>query len=281
MTIIKGKKILIIGANSVLVSKILTQLESCFVVGLINNNDNRVNYSNFFKIYSNFDLLIKEQKHFDIVFLIAAYIPYGNMDLPGKMLFNTNIDLIVKTVKTYEEARIVFTSSVSVYGTPQNDVINIDSAFNKPNLYGLSKLAGETIIKMQRSFGIVRLTSLYGIGVTSDTFINRIIKQAKTDRIIKIFGSGKRLQNYIHIEDAAEILIKVASLQENLVILGVSKESHSNLDIAQIISEKTNAKVVCEGIDLSNNYLYDAEECYKKISFHPQKEFKQGLIEMI
>jgi len=281
MAIIRRKEILIVGANSIFASKIIEQLENCHIVGLINNNDNRVDYNRFEKIYSNLDILIKDHKYFDLIFLIAAYIPYGKMELPDKRLLNSNIDLIAQIVKTYCESRIVYTSSVAVYGTPLNKVINIDSEFNNPNLYGLTKLAGETIIKMHKSYGIIRLSSLYGIGVTSDNFINRLIRQANEDKVIKIFGTGKRLQNYIHIDDAVEILIKVATLDENIVMLGVSKESHSNIEIANIVSEKTKSKIMHVGNDSSCDFIYEAEECFKKISFYPKKDFKQSVIELI
>jgi len=281
MAIIQNKKILIVGANSLIASKIVAQLVNCHVVGLINNNDNRVDYNSFEKVHSSLNSLIKENKHFDLIFMIAAYIPYGKMDVPDKKLFISNIDIIAQIVKAYSESRIVFTSSVAVYGNPISRVIRIGSAFNNPNLYGLTKLAGETIIKMHKSYGIIRLSSLYGCGVTSDTFINRLIRQANEDNTIKIFGTGKRLQNYIHIDDAVEIMIKVAVLDENIVMLGVSKESHSNIEIANIVSEKTKANIIYVGIDESCDYLYDAEDCFKKISFYPQKEFKQSVIEMI
>src|SRR5690606_21925531 len=103
------------------------------------------------------------------------------------------------------------TSTVSVYeGIQDGRLIDESTPVSASTPYALSKLWGEQIVSKQRDFAILRLSSVYGAGMTPHTFIHRIIQQALDTGRITIFGRGDRLQNYIYVDDAANMLMQLS-----------------------------------------------------------------------
>ncbi len=270
---IENKKILIVGANGFLASHLSKSLFNNHLYGLINENDERINYSLYKKIYTNIDSLFEEQKEFDHIYYLAAKIPYGNLNSPTKDILNTNISLLLKISEYYKNARIIYSSSVSVYGNPTSNLITLNSPYNNPTLYGLTKLSGENILKFHKSHAIIRFSSIFGIGCNEHTFIPKILNNALKHKKITIFGKGLREQNYILVEDAVQFLINAANHSENLTILGVASKSYSNIKIAKTISKKTNAIITkTNDIDNSPSMNYDGELSYKKIGYYPKRD---------
>lgn len=174
---------------------------------------------------------------YDFVFHLAAKVPYGQMNSKDQELVIANIDLTSRLCRQFATARFIFTSSVSVYGSTQEKVITESTPINTASLanYAATKLAGELIVQQNKSYAIVRLSSLYGPGMAPKTFIPIIVNSAKTKNVITLFGDGKRHQNYLFVEDAARLLLNLAESEKNGLILGVSPETLSNKQVAEKI----------------------------------------------
>src|SRR3546814_4256074 len=78
-----------------------------------------------------------------------------------------------------------------------------------------------------------------------------------SDLNITIFGDGSRCQNYIHVEDAANMLIALGSSPKNGLFLGTGEQSYSNLEIARIVQEFTNCKIEFTGVDNTSSFSYN------------------------
>lgn len=217
---------------------------------------------------------------YDVVFLVAAAIPYGSLNSPSKELLEANVKLVLTTVSRFEHAKIVFASSVSVYGTPVG-TIHEQSPFNAPNMYGLSKLAGEFIVRQHDRYAILRYSSLYGRGMTPDTFLPRIIQQAGERGIITLYGNGERCQDYLHVSDAAELALSAARTEKNGIYLGVNGTSVSNLDAAQAVQTFFPACIInFTGVDNSPSFIYDNSFTREELDFSPQHSLAGGIKEL-
>lgn len=217
---------------------------------------------------------------FDVIFLVAAAVPYGSMDSPDKALLEANVRLVLATVSRFAHARIVFASSVSVYGTPAG-TIHEQSPFIAPNMYGLSKLAGEFIIRQHSRYAILRYSSLYGSGMTPDTFLPRIIQQAREQGIITLYGNGERRQDYLHVSDAAELALNAAHTEKNGVYLGVNGISVSNLEAAQAVQTCfPTCSIIFTGVDNSPSFIYDNTFTQNELGFRPQYSLTSGIKEL-
>jgi UDP-glucose 4-epimerase len=104
---------------------------------------------------------------------------------------------------------LVFASSREVYGETMCCITREEDQTNPKNLYGLTKLAGEQILRYLNRrrglrFAILRFTSLYGPG--GDQYATSIIvKRALSGQEILILG-GSQILNLIHVRDAARAI---------------------------------------------------------------------------
>lgn len=277
------KKILITGATGFLALHILKRLNvnDSYVCGLVKSGSNSENFKNYQIIYDNVDDLIKHEKEFHIIFHCASYIPYQKENKPCTDLIIANIQLTTTLALNYDRARFIYASSVSVYGQPIHLPLKISSPFNNPNLYGLSKLASESIVRNLRSYAIIRFTSLIGLGMKDVSFIPKVINRAKEFGEITLIGDGERLQDYIDVRDAARLCTIMADLSQNEIILGVSGNALTNYDILKAISEITGIIINQRGNDNSSSFFYDVGNTFRNIGFIPNHPILETIKEMV
>lgn len=257
-------KVLLTGATGFLGSYVLNMLldRKDQVTCLIHQKDLCV--SGIKKAYALGDL----EKDYEVIYHTAAYIPYGQMDANCDLLFKVNVDLTYALLQSNPTARFVFPSSTSVYGALLNK-IHLDSGLDKSNPYAASKIAAEKGVSDHPSFSIIRFTSLVGKGMKPVTFLPKIILEAKGKSKITLFGDGSRLQNYLDIRDAAQLFVRAGLRTKNLIFLGVSDMSHSNLEVAKKVSSLTGAEIEKVGQDPSVSKVYDYQTSHKLINYTP------------
>ncbi len=272
------QNILVVGANSFIGSNLITALKknpANFIVGVYHTNVDKLHQD--IKNISINDI-DKQINSFDFVYLIGAFIPESNhIGFEGrKRLFESNVLLIHQITSLFPDAKIVLCSSVSVYASSHN-TINENSSLGGINEYGISKLWGEKIVSNCKRYAIVRCSSVYGQGMKMNTFLPRCIFQAINDKEIIIYGNGERSQDYIHVSDVAEFLIKAAKCNESGIFLGVSGKSIANIEVAKIIASKAKAKITFKGIDNSPSFVYDNEYTCDKLSYRARANFEKGI----
>ena len=219
---------------------------------------------------------------FDTVFLLASYIPYSGKDEPDNRLIEINVNLPLTVSKTFRRSKIIFASSVAVYGAHDNEITE-NTGFNGPSLYGLSKLSGEFIIQHHPRYSILRFSSLYGKGMTSATFLPAIIRNAREKRTISLFGDGSRRQDYLHVRDAANYCINAALYGNNETYLGVNGRSFSNLNVAKMIQKELTGgcEIHLDGSDNSSSFIYNCNYSKSMLQYTPQISLKQGIRELL
>jgi len=125
--------------------------------------------------------------------------------------------------------RVVYPSSASVYGTAEALPIREDCRFAPISQYGVHKMISEELVaSYARQFGtsasIVRLFSVYGCGLRKQLLWDACCKFAKQDNIF--LGTGDEVRDWLHVEDAAELLLTAAEYSSTLcpVVNGGSGE---------------------------------------------------------
>lgn len=272
--------VLIVGPDGFLASQLLQRLAllpHVTVIGLGKRAESGNLKSNY---YNDFRLLKKEHPEIELIFLLGSYIPYGKFHVPHTDFITDNIQIVAELSLSYPDARIVFSSSVSVYGTPAQLPIGLSSPFCNPDLYGLSKLAGEAIVRNHKRYAIIRFSSIIGRGMRALTMIPKMIEASHTGTIT-VQGEGSRLQNYIDVRDAAEMCLQAAKMDENIIVLGVGERSYTNLEVANYIKSLTQANIEFTGKDSSPSFVYDSEESYRILDFRPGYSLEQSLNDII
>jgi UDP-glucose 4-epimerase len=275
------KKILITGASGFLAKSVINFLvsENAEIVAL--TRPGAVPRDKIFSsAYDNLDALLLAENEFSSIFHLAAYIPDGAMNQPDHRLVNDNILLTGRLVNAYSNSRFVYASSVAVYGRPHVLPIEVESPYINPDLYGLSKLAGEAIVRNHPNHAIIRFSSIIGGGLKANSFIPTIIEKALKTRMITILGDGRRKQNYIDVRDAASLCLAAAKDRRNIITLGVADRSYSNREVAKIVADQTRAEVTFTGTDDSPSFSY-GDSVSIQLNYQPRYSLEQTIFEMI
>ncbi len=178
-------------------------------------------------------------KNIDIIFHLAA-------QSSGEPAYdNPKKDLITNGIGTFNVAKfaiknnikkVIYLSSVAVYGNTNEKKINENSHKNPDSLYGVSKLTGEFYIKQtlkntKTKYTIFRLVSTFGPGEDLNNLKKGIISIYSNflwrDKPVIVKGSQERIRDLIYIDDVIAILYETISNKKsnnNIYNLSYSKK---------------------------------------------------------
>jgi nucleoside-diphosphate-sugar epimerase len=275
-------KSLIIGANGFLaneLAQILSETENLHGVFRSQINANRENCFQAQYLSSDLETIPND---FDTVYLLASFIPYSGMNKPDVRFIETNIDLVSRTVKHFTNCRLIFASSVAVYGNNLNAPLTESSNFCMPSLYGLSKIAGEAIVQNHKNFAVVRFSSIYGKNMNRNTFLPKITDAATFEKKVILYGDGSRRQDYLYVEDAANFCIAAAQSNENAIFLGANGKSVSNLEAALMLKKYLpDTEIQFHGVDNSPSFVYENDFTKNKLNFEVKHHLSQSIQTLI
>ncbi len=132
--------------------------------------------------------------------------------------FDSNV-LTTQTVLEFARlrgsTRVVLASSAGVYGCATDMPIRTDAPCNPISPYGVNKQISELLAhQYARHFGvrvaIVRLFSVYGAGLRKQLLWDACRKLDRGER--SFFGTGAETRDWIHVADAARLMILAADL---------------------------------------------------------------------
>jgi nucleoside-diphosphate-sugar epimerase len=105
--------------------------------------------------------------------------------------------------------RVVHGSTIGVYGEPPEGPIRNDSPLEPVNIYGVTKLLGEDVVKSfadQVPAAIARIAETYGPG---DRRLLKLFKGAEQGVALQI-GNGRNLHHLVHVDDLCDGLLAAA-----------------------------------------------------------------------
>lgn len=128
-----------------------------------------------------------------------------------------NVELTRKIVEAApEEARVIFSSSISVYGKrlTQNPA-DENSPLHPDTAYAKTKLEAEGIVSKRENSVILRIGPVYGEGFGEYFKVLRMIEKGK----MRIIGDGKNRIPFVHAEDVAEALVRALEKGSGVYVL--------------------------------------------------------------
>ena len=217
----------------------------------------------------------------DAVLHLAAFIPYGKLNEPSEDFERVNVTLTKNLALAYPEARWVFASSVSVYGSCTDEVITAETNCQPDSLYALSKTRAEQVVAQLKNAAIIRFSSLIGKGMKPVSVVPKWIQQAKNEGRISVWGQGIRTQNYLDVRDAAELVHLLAMNDFQGIVLGVAPREYTNVEVAGFIAELLPAEIVHTPHADDAGVHYDDHSTHNRIGFIPKFELRETIREMI
>ena len=132
-------------------------------------------------------------------------------------------------------------STDEVYGSTKDNFFSEKEILNPSSPYSASKASAEMICKsLQKTYGlnlnIVRPANNYGIFQQPEKLIPFSILSLISNNNIEIYGEGKNIRHWVHVEDTCSAIFKVMSgSYENEIFNIGSGEYMNNLDLAKQI----------------------------------------------
>lgn len=126
-------------------------------------------------------------------------------------------NLIKAVKKSNKIPRVVYASTVTVYGMTSEFPVSETAKENPITTYDLHKLFAEQLLEMATRQGFLssvslRLANVYGPSLTNHSasdrgVLNKIVCEAVNGKDLQVFGSGDYLRDYIYIDDVTSAFI--------------------------------------------------------------------------
>lgn len=184
--------------------------------------------------------LKKALKEIDIVYHLAAKVSTPFSDQRShefEQVNNWGTAELVYAVESSSVKKLIYLSSVSVYGAASEEIVTNDTIPNPQTFYGITKLRGESHVnRISNALKtiIIRCGNVYGYSKSMrfDAVINKFMFDSNFNSKISIHGDGNQYRSFIHIDKVTEVLSK---LSEDSMILGVKNLTEHNLSVIDIV----------------------------------------------
>jgi len=211
---------------------------------------------------------ICDKKIFDKVNKYCSYILHLAGQSSGEISFEDPIDDLQKnTISTlnvikfgieHRIKKLIYASSMSIYGDKINGMANEDDNLNPISCYGVSKLASEHYLKIfskDLPYISLRMFNVYGPGQDLNNLkqgmVSIFISQALKNNKIVVKGSLDRFRDFIYINDVVDVWYKLTI-----------NNKISNVAINVGTGEKTTVKSLLEKINskfINSNYFSEGD----------------------
>jgi len=247
-----------------------------------------------------FELLDSLFEGADVIVHLAA--------IPGLVRCNENPDEAISvnvfgTYQVLEAARrhsvqkVIFSSSAASYGVPKILPVKEDHPLNPMNLYGVTKLAGEKLMRVYHdNFDMetvtLRFGNIYGVGLFSkdNTVIPKFVKLGLGGKPLTIYGDGSSTREYVHVDDIVQSIEKViSSTGIGGEVYNVGAHSVKIREIADIVSRNI---FEANGVQIDSTNLpervgetkyleYDYSKIISELGYKPSWDVDRGIRQLI
>lgn len=237
-----------------------------------------------------------EAYQFDYVYHLAAYAAEGLSHFIRRFNYQNNligsINLINAAVN-FKVKRLVFTSSIAVYGTNELPLIETQNP-NPEDPYGIAKYAVEMDLRnAHEMFGlnytIFRPHNVYGPNQNiNDKYRNVVgifMNQISKNLPLTVFGDGEQSRAFSYIDDVAPYIAESVHLKaaENEVFNIGGGVAFTVNTLASQVMKAMEAEVELSYLEERNEvvHAYSSHEKFKRI-FNPELEtnLENGLEKM-
>jgi UDP-glucose 4-epimerase len=239
-----------------------------------------------------FNSLLDATKDSEFIFHLAAVsnvnVAFENPITAVRLNSEGTVN-ILEAARQNKTKRVIFASTVWVYGGAKGINVNEESPFYMPgagHIYTSTKIASELYCHdywelYEMPFTIMRYGIPYGPRARSGTVVPIFVRKALAGEPLTIYGDGSQYRNFIYVEDLAD---------GNLACLSDKAENQTyNLEGKRPISVKEVAETIKKLIgNVSIEYkpqrpgdyegkVVSAEKAMNEINWEPKVEFEEGM----
>jgi UDP-glucose 4-epimerase len=307
-----GKRILVIGGSGLIGSHVVDQLLQTqvkevivydnFCRGTLDNLENALQdprchiYKDGGDILHQ-DILNRAMEGIDGVFHLAAVWLLQCHEYP-QTAFEVNVrgtfNVISAAIKN-KVARVVFSSSASVYGDALTAVITEEHAYNNFTFYGATKIAGEHFFKsLGHRYGLdwvgLRYMNVYGPRQDYQgayiAVMHKILDRIERGESPIVYGDGSQCYDFIYVEDVARSNILAMQSNASGKCYNVGRGIGTSIkELTEMLLELTNSKLGIKyepaGLTFVTNRIGCPKGASKDLNFDWKVDLRQGLQQLI
>lgn len=246
------KNILITGATGNLGALLIEKLKNFKIYAITNhdfyNENSKVKwiYADLLDAEKLFDALSEIPK-IDIVIHLAAIIPNNNKDNLNYILNEKMTSNLLEVIKKYDVEKIIFSSSMTVYGRPLYLPVDKKHPLNPLDKYAKSKLNCEYLIKDFSEKNdvtsiIIRFPGLFGKRIKKGAIYN-FFEKAKKNKDLELYLNDTPW-DILCADDAVKIIYSIVKkpIKKNVICIPDYGERINILDISKRIISITDSK---------------------------------------
>jgi UDP-glucose 4-epimerase len=241
----------------------------------------------------NYGLIREAIEGMEVVYHLACTtLPKTSNDDPIYDVRSNLIDTIQLLEACVEVGvrRVVFASSVGVYGLPETLPIDEDHPTNPISSYAISKLAIEKYLGLfHYLYGLdyiaLRISNPYGPyqnptgqqGVVS-IFLHRLYM----GQPLMVWGDGNTLRDYLYISDLVDALERAAEVEPRERVLNIGSGHGISINellelIAEVVGEQPTVKYLpARALDIPASVL-DIRRAKANLGWSPHTELAEGV----
>jgi len=242
----------------------------------------------------------------DGIIHLAAYLGVRRTEINPLRCLEINITGTKNVIEMGLHAgvkKIIFASSSEVYGEPLSNPIDENSITQGKTVYGITKLAGEELVKAYAKryktldFSILRYFNTYGINQISQFVIPKFIRSVLENKSPVIYGDGNQSRSYCFAQDTAWATVQAlleSTTDEQTINIGNSKEPINLKQLADLIIEVMDKKnkifpTLKESFELTdrtkdreiNNRFCDTSKAHELLNYEPKVSLTDGIKKVV
>jgi dTDP-glucose 4,6-dehydratase len=218
---------------------------------------------------------------------ISKSLPFVNSNINGtRVLLDLSLELDVQ--------KFIQISTDEVYGSmgPDDESWDEDSPLLPRSPYAASKASAEMLVRSYNiTYGlptiITRSSNNFGICQFPEKFIPVVIKKALANEPIPVYGDGKNIRDWLHVEDNCNAIWRAAISGESGDVFNIGGDNEvANIDMAKKILEMLGKshdliEFVKDRPGHDFRYSVDSSFAKKKLNWEPTSDFYSALFETV
>ena len=225
-------------------------------------------------------------------FAAESFVDRSISDANPFLVSNIRGAFTILDIVTKEKKRMIQISTDEVFGSLSTGTANEDSKFNPSSPYAATKASAELLVNSysithNSDVIITRCTNNYGPHQFPEKLIPKIILLANQDKKIPIYGNGKNIRDWIHVDDHCEAVFSVLNNGKK----GESYNISANNEIDNLTIVKKILEIMGKKEDLIEfvedrpghdfRYSMSSKKISKELNWKTKYTFDKGLEDTI
>ncbi|MEN9327875.1 MAG: UDP-glucose 4-epimerase [Candidatus Parcubacteria bacterium] len=228
----------------------------------------------------------------DYIIYIAANIPQLHETKETIFTAKENtLDPFLSFLEYYGHLapKIIFTSTIDIYGYPDALNFSEDTPINPPTPYALAKYACEEYLRYyakteQKKYVILRFSQVYGPNEPFVRVIPFIIDAALHNKPFTMWGNPRNRRKFLYARDAARAVLSAVAYNKDGIFHIAGSQEIAIEEVVSTVEKITGKKIEVSHKNAENEQVHiipSTKKAETELGFEPQTSFPDGMKEIL